>query len=240
MPPKLLVLWDVDHTLIETRGVGTRLFGIAFERVMGEPLRQVIRDDGRTEPDVFADTARWHGLPSSDHLFATFAAELVAEHQREMAWLDRQGRALPGAAAALAELARHPHIVQSVVTGNVRGVAAVKLAVYGLDPWLDQEVGGYGSDDPVRSRLIQIAQERAARKHGTAFGGRASLVIGDTPADVAAARDAGTAVIAVASGKCDLATLSAAAPDVALECLPEPHTLLRIVTEVAGVMKLDA
>ncbi len=158
MPPKLLVLWDVDHTLIETRGVGTRLFGIAFERVMGEPLRQVIRDDGRTEPDVFADTARWHGLPSSDHLFATFAAELVAEHQREMAWLGRQGRALPGAAAALAELARHPHIVQSVVTGNVRGVAAVELAVYGLDPWLDQEVGGYGSDDPVRSRLIQIAR----------------------------------------------------------------------------------
>ncbi len=121
MRPKLLVLWDIDHTLIETRGVGTRLFGVAFERVTGEPLRQVVRYDGRTEPDVFADTARWHGLRSSAYLFATFAAELVAEHRREMAWLRRQGRALPGAAVALAEMARQPEIVQSVVTGNVGG-----------------------------------------------------------------------------------------------------------------------
>ena len=239
MSPKLLVLWDIDHTLIETRGVSTRLFGVAFERVTGQPLRQVVRYDGRTEPDVFADTVRWHGLPSSDHLFATFSTELVAEHEREVAWLRRQGRALPGAAAALAEMARQPHIVQSVVTGNVRGVAAVKLSVYGLDAWLDQEVGGYGSDHAERSRLVQIAQERAARKHGTDFGGRASVLIGDTPADVAAARHAGAAVLAVASGKSDLATLSAAAPDVALERLPDPRTLLRIVTKVAGATALD-
>ncbi len=119
-------------------------------------------------------------------------------------------------------------------------MAAAKLEVYGLDGWLDQDIGGYGSDHAVRSRLVHIAQERAGRKYGMDFGGRASVLIGDTPADIAAAREAGAAVIAVASGKSDLATLCLAAPDVALKCLPDPATLLRIVTRVTGAMGLDA
>ena len=35
----ILVLWDIDHTLIETRGVGGEIYADAFRAVTGHPLR---------------------------------------------------------------------------------------------------------------------------------------------------------------------------------------------------------
>ena len=32
MATPLLVLWDIDHTLIETRGVGTQVYAEAFAK----------------------------------------------------------------------------------------------------------------------------------------------------------------------------------------------------------------
>jgi phosphoglycolate phosphatase len=228
----LLVLWDIDHTLVETKGVGTRLFGVAFARVTGIEPRRVVRADGRTEPDVFADTARFHGVDPSGELFAAFAAELVAAHEAGVAEMRRKGRALPGAADALAHLSARPGIRQSVVTGNLRGVASAKLRAYRLEGWLDETVGGYGSDDPDRGRLVGLARTRAGARYGAAYAGRDSVVIGDTPADVAAARAAGAAVIAVASGYSDVAALTAAGPDAVLPGLPDPEALLRLVLAV--------
>ncbi|GAA3031947.1 hypothetical protein GCM10020000_06120 [Streptomyces olivoverticillatus] len=48
-----IVLWDIDHTLIDTRGVGRELSGIAFERVTGRRMERQARIDGLTEPVIF-------------------------------------------------------------------------------------------------------------------------------------------------------------------------------------------
>jgi phosphoglycolate phosphatase-like HAD superfamily hydrolase len=229
-----LVLWDIDHTLVETRGVGTQLFLAAFERVTGKPINRVVRAHGHTEPDVFADTARACGVEPSAELFARFANELATLHWREIDWLRRQGRPLPGAAAALELLAKEAGIAQSVVTGNVRGVAAAKLHAYRLGGWLDGDIGGYGSDDRDRARLVDIARGRAGIRHGVVFAGRATVVIGDTAADITAARSAGAAVIAVASGYSTLDVLQAGRPDVALAELPGPMALLEHIVDLVG------
>lgn len=207
MAPTTLVLWDVDHTLVETRGVGKELFARAFTAVTGVAMREQAQVCGRTEPLIFADTLRLHGLEPSQERLAAFTATLTEQYESEQTWLARQGRALPGAQKALAALARDSAVVQSVLTGNVRGVAEVKLRVFGLDRRLDLDVGAYGSDDESRSALAHIARARAGARYRTSFAAENTWIVGDTPADVSAGLEAGVQVAGVASGSSSMSEL---------------------------------
>ncbi|WP_433348352.1 hypothetical protein ACQP25_33520 [Microtetraspora malaysiensis] len=57
-----VVLWDIDHTLVDMRGICRELSGQAFERVIGVPMRQQAKIDGITESVIFRETAKLHGL----------------------------------------------------------------------------------------------------------------------------------------------------------------------------------
>src|SRR6266536_3113769 len=141
---RLLVLWDIDHTLIETRGVGKQLYVAAFEAVSGRTMEHAIEPTGRTETAIFAETLERHGIEASDELQRQYAVELARQYEEQAAELRTRGRALPGAEAALAAVAHQPDIVQTVLTGNLRAVACTKLRVFGLDGYIDSEVGSYG------------------------------------------------------------------------------------------------
>jgi phosphoglycolate phosphatase len=107
-------------------------------------------------------------------------------------------------------------------------VAITKLVTFGLDAHIDFDVGAYGSDDPVRSKLVEVARQRAAAKYRTEFG-RATVLIGDTPSDIAAGSDAGAFVIAVASGRSSMDELRAAEAEVVLPDLTDTDALVQVV-----------
>ena len=108
---------------------------------------------------------------------------------------------LPGVVELVTALAERPDVVQTVVTGNVRANAQVKLGALGLAKFFDLDVGGYGSDHVHRYRLVESARERAAAKYGPEYrAAGCAVVIGDTPRDVEAARLGGADILAVASG----------------------------------------
>ncbi|MFC5186950.1 HAD family hydrolase [Actinomadura harenae] len=216
-PPLVrLVLWDVDHTLMETGGVGRKVFADAFANATGRPMGAMAEVSGRTEPDIFRETAELHGVPITTELFDTFATQLAEGYQDQIEEMRKRGRALPGAAAALAALAKDTTIVQSVLTGNIRPVAETKLTAFGLDEHVDFEAGAYGSDDAVRPHLVRIAQQRAAARYGTTFDSTNTILIGDTPSDVTTARQGGARIVAVASGSSTPAELRFAGAEVAL------------------------
>jgi phosphoglycolate phosphatase-like HAD superfamily hydrolase len=198
-----LVLWDIDHTLIDTRGVGRELSAAAFQETTGQPMRQQAKIDGITEAVIFRETAKLHGLETTRADFERFAADLAHQHVRHAAELRERGHALPGAAAALDALAA-AGVRQTVVTGNVRAVAEIKLSVFGLDRHIDWDAGACGEDADVRPELVRIALERSSEVPAEA------VVIGDTPADVQGGLGAGVRVIAVATGRSDEAELTAA------------------------------
>lgn len=97
---------------------------------------------------------------------------------------------------------------------------------------MDLGIGGYGDDDAVRAALVPIARRRAHRKLGVAFPRHSTLLIGDTPEDVIAARDGGARVIAVASGKSSLIDLKQAGPDIVLRDLTDSAALLDAIQEL--------
>jgi phosphoglycolate phosphatase len=224
-----LVLWDVDNTLVRAGPIGRELYAKAFRQVTGGPLRFQVRMAGRLDPDIFRDTVEAHDLDPADHPFAAFTEALTAAYRSRSAQLAAQGQALPGARDALEALAAIPWTVQTVVTGNVPAVAALKLAAFGLDRHVELDVGGYGADAPVRADLVRIARLRAGAKHDARFGARDTVLIGDTTNDVAAGRDGGAFVIAVATGVDSAAELLEAGADTVLPDLSDTAALVRFV-----------
>ncbi len=228
-PGRKLVLWDVDLTLVQVGPAGRELYAAAFQQVTGRPMRVLAPRTGRLDPDIFRDTVAAHDLDPASYPFPRFAEALSAQFSTRAGELREHGRALPGAAAALTALAASSQAVQTVLTGNVRSVAAVKLTAFGLDRHIDFEIGAYGDDARTRAGLVSLAQRRASAKHRNAFHAGNTVLIGDSRRDVAAGRNGGALVIAVATGLDTAAELLDAGADVMLTDLTDVPALMRAV-----------
>jgi phosphoglycolate phosphatase-like HAD superfamily hydrolase len=229
MAAPALVLWDIDHTLIKTRGVGRKLYRAAFEEITGRQLARTPELTGRTEPAILTDTLTLNGLEPSDDYQAEYAEALARQYEQHTARLLKRGRALPGAREALAALAEQPDVIQSVLTGNLRAVALIKLRVFELDGFVDLEVGAYGDDEAYRPNLVAVAQQRAGAKYGAYFTRSNTVIVGDSPGDVEAGLKGGARVIGVASGKSSVADLRAAGADRVVSDLSEISTLTSLL-----------
>ncbi len=71
----ILVLWDIDHTLIETRGVGGQIYADAFRKATGQRLGEMPALSGRTEPVIFREALKIHDITDTGDLYRQFAAE---------------------------------------------------------------------------------------------------------------------------------------------------------------------
>jgi hypothetical protein len=117
-------------------------------------------------------------------------------------------------------------VYQSVLTGNVRPLAEVKLNAVGLRHRLDLCIGAYGDDHEIRAELVHLARRRAAGVHSRDFSGEATIVVGDTPLDIEAARTAGARAVGVATGGYAAEVLRAAGA----------HAVLLDLTNTAAVL----
>jgi hypothetical protein len=70
MAPARLILWDVDHTLITTGGVGDDIYREAFREVTGIVPGELAEMTGRTEAVIFRDTLALHDLAPDRELFS--------------------------------------------------------------------------------------------------------------------------------------------------------------------------
>lgn len=219
------MLWDIDHTLIESRGLGRTIYERVFPTVTGQPLRELATVHGRTELDIMHDTLQLHHVEPTDNNIHRLATALAEEYHAAVDELTTRGRTLPGVWQALEALHSEADLHQSVLTGNITNVARVKVAAFGLDRFLDLTIGAYGDDDRERAELVDIARKRAEKQLGTAISVEQVVLIGDTPADVEAAIAAGTRIIAIASGAYTVDDLRAAGAETTLANLNNPTQL---------------
>jgi phosphoglycolate phosphatase-like HAD superfamily hydrolase len=120
-------------------------------------------------------------------------------------------------------------VYQSVLTGNVRPLAEVKLAAIGLRHPLDLCIGAYGDDHEDRTQLIHLARRRACAVYGNAssdFSGTATIVVGDTPLDIEAALAANARTVGVATGGYSAKTLQEAGAHAVLTDLSNTAAVL--------------
>lgn len=212
------MLWDIDLTLVDYSGIGRRWYTDALTAVAGVPLKQMPTFAGRTERSLAREFLACHGFGHSDEHVELFFAALTEQAEQDRPALATLGRALAGAPEILAELAGREGVVQSLVTGNLPVLAEYKLAAFDLHTHIDFEIGGYGSLSDHRHDLVEAAITQAAAKHGT-FD--AVVVIGDTPADVAAGLHHGTTTVGVATGRFTAAQLAESGAHVILPDLSD-------------------
>ena len=239
-----LVLWDVDGTLVDAGGLGTRMYEVVFRSMFGRELLTVAPKAGRTDRAIIADTLVLAGVSEAPAWVDPFLAAL----SKHVISLDGEAgavvRALPGAAAALAALDGRAY--QSVLTGNVRPLAELKLRAAGLGPPLDFDAGAYGDAHEVRAELVAAARRAATTVYspgfngpdlngpdfdGPNFDGPATVLIGDTPLDVAAALATGARAVGVATGSYSPADLAAAG---AHAVLPDLRDTGRVLAAISG------
>jgi phosphoglycolate phosphatase-like HAD superfamily hydrolase len=224
--PDVLVLWDIDHTLLDTADISRDVYARAFHIATGVELAEPWRFDGRTESAAVIEALTDHGLPPDSVLINRLFDAITAAHAQQAHQFASRGRALPGAREALAALSDLEHIHQSVLTGNLREVTTIKLAALDLDRTLDLRIGAYGSYATDRTALVPHAHKRAGDILGLAFTARTTVIIGDTPRDIEVARAAGALGIAVATGQHSIAQLTAAGADLVLPDLTDTTVLL--------------
>jgi phosphoglycolate phosphatase len=230
MRPRL-VLWDIDRTLIFAGGVDKGVWVEVCTELVGRPVTELVGTSGRTDPQILLDALLRAGveeararelLPKALHMEVGRLAAKQAE-------LRSKGHMMRGADTALAALSSTPGVVQSVLTGNVKPNAILKLATFGLDRYIDFEVGAYGSDNGNRPALVRLARQRASSLLRLEVDESSTVIVGDSLRDVEAGRVGGARVVAVATGRTGADALQEAGAETVLANLADTEAVLRAI-----------
>jgi phosphoglycolate phosphatase len=223
-----LVCFDIDGTLIRTDGAGKRAIHRALHEVLGTPVPDTLRFDGRTDGEIVRKLTEAVNQLPDDALVERVLTRYVTFLGDELARPGHETTVYPGVRELLDALeARHDCTI-ALLTGNVTGGAEQKLRSAGLD-FARFRLGAYGSDHHVRAELPAVAQRRAREVLGRDVPGRDVVIIGDTPADVQCGRGIGARAIGVATGHYTVEQLEEAGAHAAFQDLSDTARVLEAI-----------
>jgi phosphoglycolate phosphatase len=230
----VLVLFDIDGTLIRTAGAGVRGMNDAFERLHGrhDALRGV-PVSGRTDRAILTEVfGRWNE-ELTDAVVAPLRDLYFEGLERELKVATGPGvGVLPGVYEALDTLERDPSFALGLLTGNFERGAEIKLAHFDL--WRRFRFGAFGDEHVDRRALVPVAVERA-RACGIAAAH--VVVIGDTPLDVDCAHAHGARAVAVATGDYSLDELAATGAEIVVDTLEALHPIAGRLAALCAVSR---
>jgi phosphoglycolate phosphatase-like HAD superfamily hydrolase len=150
---------------------------------------------GRTDAAIMRDFVTAAGGEDFDTHWPEVCSAAFAAYE-ELCPADLSERVAPGIPELLEALAaRDAEFRLALVTGNLEPIARLKLARAGIGHYFEPGQGGFGSDHASRAELPRIARARAGD-----WPRERTVVIGDTPRDIACARADEVRVVAVATG----------------------------------------
>ncbi len=224
-----LLLWDIDGTLVRTGSAGSAAFDRALADVLGEVPAGRVLMSGKTDPLIVHEQLAMLGRQPEPELVDAVLGRLVHHLAAAAPEIARDGAACPGVAKVLTALSECPEVAQGIVTGNLRPNAVVKLAAFGLDRFVDFDLGAYGSDHADRNLLVPLARRRAQARLGVHVAAGDTWVIGDTPLDLACARAGGARCLLVSTGTYTLEELAAVEPDALFTDLTDTQTVVGLL-----------
>jgi phosphoglycolate phosphatase-like HAD superfamily hydrolase len=213
----MLLLFDIDGTLVDAGGAGLTAMQEAAIEVFGRegpPLDLA----GCTDGGIVRGFFEYFGRDYVPEVEEEFYQSYLARMSSNLGDPKFRGRLLDGVTEVLASLKEDGHTL-GLLTGNIDRGAMIKVAHYGIAGYF--QFGAYGDDHWDRNMLGPIALKRAEESTGRKYSSDETLVIGDTPKDVACAHAFGAKCIAVATGSFNTEQLVACGAD-------------RVVSDLAG------
>ena len=213
-----MLLFDVDLTLVNTGGAGIRALNQATEEVLGVPEAMAgITPHGKTDPAIVREIFDQHHRDNS--LKLQYVTESILD--KYLKYLEREVRdsecyrVLPGILSLLEEVSAREDIRLGLATGNLEQGARIKLERGALNSYFG--FGGFGSDAEVRAAVVLQAARQGNLGRGVDVAGVDTYVIGDTPKDIEAGKQAGFQTVGVATGSYSVEALQATGADVVIE-----------------------
>ena len=171
---------------------------------------------GKTDPAIIREICQNRNLPDVikiEGLVTRLLERYVQDLEDEVA-NSQKYRVLPGILRILEEMRERGNVLTGLATGNVEVGARIKLERGGLNGYFP--FGGFGSDSEDRSDVVRQAGRAGAGWHRVRIEPDDTFVIGDTPRDVAAGREAGFRTVGVATGSYNVEQLEASGADLVI------------------------
>jgi phosphoglycolate phosphatase-like HAD superfamily hydrolase len=226
---KPLVLFDVDGTLLLTKGAGMRAMKAAAAELFGADFRwDGIVVSGHLDPLIFAEAAALNshdGAPAHHESFRRRYLEVLV---LELARNPERVQIMPGIRESVSQLRDGGAATLGLLTGNYAEAIPLKLSAIGLDPaWF--EITAFGDEAATRRDLAALALVKYAQRLGAPVDPRRVVIVGDTPRDIDCAHAHGCFAFAVATGGYDALALAEAGADLVVSDLGDPTPLLDVV-----------
>ncbi len=221
-----LVLFDIDGTLLDSGGAGSRALNAAFLQMFSiDNAFQGIRMGGKTDTEIIREAIERHGI-NMDGQMPRFTGIYLGHLKSGMDGKNPKRRLKPGVKEALNALYIMEGVALGLLTGNIEEGARIKLNPFGLNCYFP--AGAFGSDKADRNALLPIALERFRARHPHAgLSVRDCIVVGDTPRDVECAKLHEARSVAVATGGFSAAQLLATRADFVLNDLSDTAYFLK-------------
>jgi len=219
-----LILFDIDGTLLKGGRRLRRWFGESLQSVYGQAGDIDNHSfSGKTDPQIVTELMQGAGV-SEERILSLLPdlKEVYLGRMREQLTADDM-KLLPDVVAVLTKLEEASDVTLGLLTGNWEGGARSKLACFDLNRFFP--FGAFGDDRADRSDLPPVALERALQDRGRPFDPWETLIVGDSPRDVACARAHGIRAAAVATGYTSREHLEATGADWVLTELGEAERI---------------
>ncbi len=226
MKTSVMILFDVDGTLLLTGGATRRCIRRAAERVLGPKFRWTEITAGELDPQIFRGLAERCGIRGVAEKQAAYTVAYLAELEAELKRCKADVMVLPGIRALLDALLRRENVTMGLLTGNFQRAVELKLQAADIDP-TRFTVGAFAEDGQQRSDLVHTAIRRFQERYRRTVSAQEVILVGDTPRDIACARAAGCRILAVATGQYSVTDLAGA--DRVVADLSDPTALYSMI-----------
>lgn len=229
----VLVLFDIDGTMLLAHGAGRRCVHQAMMDVFGATGPQSHPFDGKTDPQIVRELGLMAGITDDViHAKMETALDRYYEHlEADITGAPETVELLPGVSELLDALDLRDDVILGLLTGNIEAGATLKLRAVDIAPERFV-VGAYGSDAASRPALPAIAQQRATALLGDLLPGSRIVIIGDTPHDLTCGRAIGARAIGVETGRFRAADLHPYAPLAVFADLTDTALVVNTITSV--------
>jgi phosphoglycolate phosphatase len=220
------ILFDIDGTLIDSGGAGSRALNLAFEEMFSvKNAFHEVSMAGKTDVQILKEGLAMHGISHANGIIPEFFLAYVRYLGENV--LTRKGHIKPGIRPALDALSSREENILGLLTGNISDGARIKLQAYDLYSYF--RLGAFGDDSEDRNQLLPIAVCKLEKTASLRLDFRDCIVIGDTPRDIDCAKPYGALSVAVATGPYSSTSLRDAGADVVFEDLSDTERFIAAI-----------
>lgn len=186
------------------RGGYLKYFAATMRKVYGSAgMLAEITPSGMTDTQIIFESLRGENF-TPERVFAEKELLLKTFREEMTKVLAEKGepyQTLKGVREILDETDKNPRFINALLTGNLSVAAQIKLETVGLWHYFADAPNAFGEISHDRADLAIEAGRLFSEKYEFDFDPQQFIVIGDTPNDIAAARNFGAKVVCVETGR---------------------------------------